>query len=256
MSDQDNLLDQAKDLAARAERVAVLSGAGISAESGLPTFRTSQSGLWEQFDPETLATPQAWEKDHQMVWAWYLWRNSLVRDVAPNEAHKALGDWEKYAHVAVTTQNVDDLHERGGSTAVQHVHGTLFNFICSRCRKQYPEQVELPTEEVLRAEPPACPYCGSPIRPDIVWFGEQLPKEPWNNGVIAAQTCDIYLVVGTSAVVQPAATLPRIAQQSGAKVIEINPKRTPESSLCDVSLRMSATEALPILLEARAATRL
>lgn len=253
MNDQDFPLEQAQDLAARAQRVGVLSGAGISAESGVPTFRTSKSGLWEQFDPQTLATPEAWEKDHQMVWAWYLWRNSLVRDVQPNAGHTALAEWEKYADVTISTQNVDDLHERGGSSRVYHVHGSLFNFICSNCRRRYPDEVEIPQEEILRAEPPACPYCGSPIRPDIVWFGEQLPQDAWGQSTVAAHTCDLYLVVGTSSVVQPAATLPRMAAHNGAKVIEINPERTPESGLCDVSLRMTAAEALPLLVEACAA---
>ena len=188
-----------------------------------------------------------------MVWAWYVWRNSLVRDVQPNAAHKALARWEDYATVRICTQNVDDLHERAESTSVEHVHGTLFHFICSKCRSEYPHPVDIPTEEVLRAEPPACPVCGAPIRPDIVWFGEMLPQIPWERSVTAAEHCDVYLVVGTSAVVQPAAMLPRIAAHAGKPVIEINPARTPESSLCDVSLRMSASEALPLLLAAREA---
>ena len=171
---------------------------------------------------------------------------------SPNEAHKALGDWEirpRRRH----HPNVDDYTNVADpllcNTYTGHFSTSSVLAAASNIRNKWNYQPKR-----YSAEPPACPHCGSPIRPDIVWFGEQLPKEPWNNGVIAAQTCDIYLVVGTSAVVQPAATLPRIAQQSGAKVIEINPKRTPESSLCDVSLRMSATEALPIL-RARAATR-
>lgn len=251
MPDQEVLLKEAQHLCATAEKIAVLSGAGISAESGIPTYRTSQTGLWEQFDPQTLATPEAWRRDHQMVWAWYLWRNSLVRDVQPNIAHHTLAKWQEYADVRICTQNVDDLHERAGSTQVEHVHGTLFHFICSECRKDYPDTVDIPTTEVFRAEPPACPYCGAPIRPDIVWFGEMLPQRPWEHSVIAAEQCDVYLVVGTSAVVQPAATLPRIAAHSGAPVIEINPARTPESGLCDISLRMSASDALPPFLAAR-----
>ena len=253
MTEQAVLLQEAQRLCTDAARVAILSGAGISAESGIPTYRTSQSGLWEQFDPQTLATPEAWAKDHQMVWAWYLWRNSLVRDVQPNAAHQALARWEHYAQVRICTQNVDDLHERAGATKVEHIHGTLFHFICSECRSDYPRPVDIPTKEVLRAEPPACPYCGAPIRPDIVWFGEVLPHISWERSVAAAEHCDVYLVVGTSAVVQPAASLPRIAAHAGKPVIEINPARTPESTLCDVSLQMSASEALPLLLAAREA---
>ena len=205
MPDQEVLLKEAQHLCATAEKIAVLSGAGISAESGIPTYRTSQTGLWEQFDPQTLATPEAWRRDHQMVWAWYLWRNSLVRDVQPNIAHHTLAKWQEYADVRICTQNVDDLHERAGSTQVEHVHGTLFHFICSECRKDYPDTVDIPTTEVFRAEPPACPYCGAPIRPDIVWFGEMVPM--MEVAITETMNADYFMVIGTSLVVYPAASL-------------------------------------------------
>ncbi|OBK17539.1 NAD-dependent deacylase [Mycobacterium asiaticum] len=232
-------------------RVVVLSGAGISAESGVPTFRDDKNGLWASFDPYELSSVQGWESNPERVWGWYLWRHYLVADVQPNEGHRAIAQWQDHPEVSsvtVVTQNVDDLHERAGSTTVHHLHGSLFEFRCARCNMRYSEPLPVMTEAAIEVEPPVC-RCGGLIRPDIVWFGEMLPQGPWQSAVVATETADLVVVVGTSAVVYPAAGLPELAVARGIPVIEVNPEPTPLTSSVNLSIRESASTALPGLLE-------
>ena len=229
-------------------RVTVLSGAGISAESGVPTFRDDKNGLWARFDPYELSSVQGWERNPERVWGWYLWRHYLVSDVQPNDGHRAIAAWQDLADVTVVTQNVDDLHERAGSTEVHHVHGSLFEFRCARCTSPYTEALPVMTEAAIEVEPPVC-GCGGLIRPDIVWFGEQLPQDTWRRSVEATEAADVMVVVGTSAIVYPAAGLAELALARGTAVIEVNPEPTPLTPAVTLSIRESASRALPGLLE-------
>jgi NAD-dependent deacetylase len=228
-------------------RVAVLSGAGISAESGVPTFRDDKNGLWARFDPYELSSTRGWERNPERVWGWYLWRHYLVAHVSPNAGHRAIAAWQNDADVTVITQNVDDLHERAGSASVHHLHGSLFEFRCARCGKPYTEALPEMAEPAIEVEPPVH-GCGGLIRPDIVWFGEALPDEPWQRAVEATETADVMVVVGTSAIVYPAAGLPDLALSRGTAVIEVNPEATPLTPSATISIRESASQALPGLL--------
>ncbi|WP_099023972.1 SIR2 family NAD-dependent protein deacylase [Mycolicibacterium palauense] len=228
-------------------RIAVLSGAGISAESGVPTFRDDKNGLWARFDPYELSSTQGWHSNPERVWAWYLWRHHLVREVAPNDGHRAVAAWQDYADVTVVTQNVDDLHERAGSTKVHHLHGSLFEFRCDACDSGYTGPLAAMPEPSLEVDPPQC-GCGGLIRPDIVWFGEQLPDGPWDASVEAVVSADLMIVVGTSAIVYPAAGLPELALSRGVPVVEVNPEPTPLSDRVTLCVRQSASSALPALL--------
>ncbi|MDI3314108.1 MAG: NAD-dependent deacylase [Mycobacterium sp.] len=229
-------------------RVAVLSGAGISAESGVPTFRDDKDGLWARFDPYELASVDGWLKHPQRVWGWYLWRHHLATQVQPNAGHRAIAAWQDHADVSVITQNVDDLHERAGSNPVHHLHGSIFEFRCARCDSPYTEALPEMAEPAVEVEPPSC-RCGGLIRPDIVWFGEPLPEEPWQRAVEATEAADVMIVVGTSAIVYPAAGLPELALSRGARVIEVNPESTPLSASATITIRETASRALPGLLQ-------
>ncbi len=229
-------------------RIAVFSGAGISAESGVPTFRDDETGLWSKYDPYEVSSTDGWEKHPERVWAWYLWRHHLAKKVRPNPGHDAVAMWQDYADVTVITQNVDDLHERAGSRTVHHLHGSLTEFRCHTCGSRHHGPLPDMPEPVLEKEPMPC-ECGGLIRPGIVWFGEQLPDEPWQAAVEAVSTADLVVVVGTSALVYPAAMLPDLALAQGAAVIEVNPEETPLSSRVTLSVRESAGAALPTLLQ-------
>lgn len=229
-------------------RIAVLSGAGISAESGVPTFRDDKNGLWARFDPYELSSTQGWRSHPERVWAWYLWRHHLVQRVEPNDGHRAVAAWQDYAEVTVITQNVDNLHERAGSIAVHHLHGSLFAFRCDPCGAPYTGPLADMPEPSLEAPPPHC-ECGGLIRPDIVWFGEPLPDGPWQAAVDAVAAADLLVVVGTSGIVYPAAGLPELALAQGTVVIEVNPETTPLSAAATVTVRESASAALPRLLQ-------
>jgi len=226
----------------------VLSGAGISAESGVPTFRDDKNGLWARFDPYELASIDGWLQNPERVWGWYLWRHYLASCVEPNAGHRAIAAWQDHAEVTVVTQNVDNLHERAGSSPVHHVHGSIFEFRCASCAFPYTGELPKMSEPVLELEPPTC-GCGGLIRPDVVWFGEQLPEEPWQRAVEATQAADVLVVVGTSAVVYPAAGLPELALARGVTVVEVNPEPTPLSGSATISLRETASQALPGLLQ-------
>ncbi len=231
-----------RDWISRAHSIAVLTGAGISAESGIPTFRDA-GGLWKNFRAEDLATPQAFARDPKFVWEWYDWRRSLIAQAEPNPGHRALAELEKRApHFTLITQNVDGLHDRAGSTHILKVHGDIWTLRCTLCgcerRDLRPSLPELP---------PLC-KCGAIERPGVVWFGENLPPDVWTQAEQAAEAADVFLVIGTSALVYPAAGLVHLAKSSGAKVIEINPAETPVSNMVDYSWRAPAAEAVPQLL--------
>ena len=229
-------------------RIAVLSGAGISAESGVPTFRDDENGLWAKFDPYELASIQGWQQNPERVWGWYLWRHYLVGRVEPNDGHRAVAAWQDHADVTVITQNVDDLHERAGSVPVHHLHGSLFEFRCAACFCKYTGDLPEMTEPAIEVPPPTCD-CGGLIRPDIVWFGEQLPDEAWQRAVQATAAADVLVVVGTSGIVYPAAGLPDLALAGGTVVIEVNPEPTPLSASATVTVRDTASRALPSLMQ-------
>ncbi|NLU84417.1 NAD-dependent deacylase [Rhodococcus sp. HNM0569] len=238
------------DVCRSAGSVAILTGAGMSAESGIPTFRDAQTGLWAQFDAAALATPEAWQRDPATVWAWYQWRAALVRKSEPNAGHRAIARWQQLTpHVSVVTQNVDDLHERAGSLVTAHVHGSLFQPRCSRCSTVFDDECVLPTEPVASLEPPRCARCGGAVRPGVVWFGEELPRTEWNAADAAATTADVVLVIGTSGVVYPFAALPEAARDAGAVVVEVNPERTPIGSVAHHVVRATAATAVPAIVE-------
>jgi NAD-dependent deacetylase len=227
-----------------ARAVAVLTGSGVSAESGVPTFRDAQTGLWAHYDPADLATPEAFERDPGLVWEWYEWRRKLVREAAPNPGHLALAELERrVSRFTLITQNVDGLHQRAGSGGVIELHGNITRTKCS-------------VEDVLVEDyapdstPPVCPNCGAPLRPDVVWFGEALPSGALAAASEAARSCDLFLSVGTSSLVYPAAGLPLEASTGGAVLIEANPEETPISRRADFVLRGRAGEVLPTLVEA------
>ena len=219
-----------------------LTGSGISAESGVPTFRDAQTGLWAEYDPRELATPEAFERDPELVWNWYAWRRGLVKGAEPNLGHRALADLERWVpHFTLVTQNVDGLHQEGGSRNLVELHGNIRRSRCSL------EGLAVEPAE-WEAIPPPCPNCGYPLRPDVVWFGEPLPAEELEAASLAARSCDLFLSVGTSGLVYPAAALPFEALESGALVVEVNPGGTPLSARADFSLRGNAAEVLPRLI--------
>ena len=220
-------------------KVVVLTGAGISAESGIPTFR-GKDGLWKKHDPMKLATPEAFGKNPKLVWEWYDWRRQLIAKAKPNEAHLLLADLEKkIGDFWVVTQNVDGLHQRAGSKKVIELHGNIWKVRCTSCGvEDYDYRAPLP--EI----PPKCESCGGLLRPGVVWFGESLPVDALQKAFALSQEADIFLVIGTSAQVYPAAELPFIAKNSGAKLIEINPEETPVTPYADISIRKTASEGL------------
>lgn len=230
-------------------RIVFLTGAGMSAESGVPTFRDGLTGLWSRFDAETLATPQAFRRDPPLVWGWYRWRASQSLRVQPNAGHVAIATLEARGHVVdVVTQNVDDLHERAGSTRVTHLHGRLLASRCVDCgARRSPDPITVgldPPEGGAHETPPACGYCGGPFRPDVVWFGEALPEDAWDRGVDALTRCDRVVVVGTSGLVQPAASLPAFARRLGKPVLEINPVASAITPRVDEHWAMPASTGL------------
>lgn len=227
-----------------ARRVVALTGSGISAESGVPTFRDAQTGLWARYDPQELATPEAFARDPELVWKWYAWRRGLVEGARPNAGHRALADLERRAPVfSLVTQNVDGLHQEAGSSSVVELHGNIRR---SRCPV---ENVTVEPAEIDHL-PPLCPNCGSPLRPDVVWFGEALPADGLRVASEAARSCDVFLSVGTSGLVYPAASLPYEALENGATLVEVNPDPTPLAPHADFAVRGRAGEVLPELVRA------
>ena len=235
-------MKQALQLVRSSNAICVLTGAGISAESGVPTFR-GQDGLWQGHRAVELATPEAFDRDPKTVWQFYNWRRDLLRNCQPNDGHCALAELERRcASFALVTQNVDGLHQRAGSRNVIELHGNVWIDRCENCGRQK-DGCDRPD-----ADDPRCDACGGRLRPGVVWFGESLPPDAIDAAWAAAQACQLMIVVGTSAVVQPAASLPLLVKQQGSPVIEINPEPTPITDLCDVSLRASAGETLQTLI--------
>ena len=223
----------------------VLTGAGVSAESGVPTFRDAQQGLWAQFDPLKLATVEGFLSDPQLVWRWYAWRREIVSGVEPNPGHLALAELEQLVpRVTLVTQNVDGLHQRAGSRQVIEFHGNIFE---NRCITE-----NCVLDAVGDGEPPTCPNCGGLVRPGVVWFGENIPEHSLNVSFAAAEDCDLFLSVGTSSEVYPAAGLADIAKTQGATTIEINPQPTLQSNRFDFAIAGKSGEVLPKLLESLA----
>lgn len=236
-------MEQARVWIRSASKVVALTGAGISAESGIPTFRGA-GGLWRQYRPEDLATPEAFARDPRLVWEWYLWRRGLIARAQPNAGHYALARLEQRApQFTLVTQNVDGLHDRAGSRKILKIHGDIWEARCQACGRQGRDE-RLEVEEL----PPRC-ACGGMLRPAVVWFGEMLPAAIWQAAQQAAATAEVLLVVGTSAVVYPAAGLVPLAKSSGARVIEVNLEATDYSSSLDCSLRGKAGELLPELIQ-------
>lgn len=226
-----------------ARHVVVLSGAGMSAESGVPTFRDAQTGLWARFRPEDLATPEAYERQPDLVWNWYAWRRELVGRAEPHAGHVALVELERVvARVTIVTQNVDGLHQRAGSTHVLELHGNILRTVCSECRRK----VERWTGDSV---PPRCPHCQGPLRPDVVWFGESLPQGAWLSAQQAVAEADVMLVVGTSGLVEPAASLPRLARRYDIFAAEINLAPTPFTPSASLFLSGAAGDILPSLCD-------
>jgi NAD-dependent deacetylase len=225
------------------QKVAVLTGSGISAESGVPTFRDAQTGLWARYDSAELATPEAFERDPRLVWEWYAWRRELVGKAVPNPGHEALAEFERRVpDFVLFTQNVDGFHRQAGSQNVTELHG---NIMRSKCSVEG-ELVE-PREDDPEV-PPSCPSCGAFLRPDVVWFGEALQAGAIEEAFDAARECDVFFSIGTSGLVQPAASLAFEAQRHGAVVVEVNPDDTPLTRNAEYALRGRAGEVLPTLV--------
>lgn len=246
-SDATTVPPQLLEKARAARKVVIFTGAGMSAESGVPTYRDARTGLWAKYDPMTLATPAAWREAPARVWAWYLERSAAVRASQPNMGHHALSFWGRSADVHIVTQNVDDLHERAGSPNVVHLHGSLFAPRCDSCAAPATVAVARPGSDAV--PPPTC-ACGGLVRPGIVMFGERLPQDAWLRAVVHATTCDLMLVVGTDASVHPAAQIPELAIGQGTFVAEVNPRPSMLSSAVHLCWRTTAATGLPELVRA------
>jgi len=242
-TDQINFPADLISLLRRTSKLVALTGAGVSQESGLRTFREAQTGLWVQYKPEDLASPEAFARDPKLIWDWYAWRREAVKGVRPNSGHYALVEMEKSVpEFTLITQNVDGLHRMAGSQNVLELHGNLQRVRCSECRT-FTEIWGDDTESV-----PRCESCGGLLRPDVVWFGETLPREQLEAAVEAARSCDVFFSIGTSGVVQPAASLAYAAHNKGAVVIEINAEPTPLTSKVDFAFHGKSGEILPELV--------
>ncbi len=224
-----------------AKKIVFVTGAGISQESGIPTFRGTD-GLWRKYDPMQLATIDAFYDDPKLVWEWYEDRRKNILQAKPNPGHSAIAELEKYKEVTVLTQNIDGLHQRSGSTKVLELHGSIIRIKCSVCN--FKDNIPTGFDEL----PPKCSSCNNILRPDVVWFGESLPQDVWNQAIFEAKSCDVMIIAGTSLVVSPANTLPVYAKQNNALLVEINPEETIMSSEMDLSLKMTSAKALPNLI--------
>ncbi|MCV0410733.1 NAD-dependent deacylase [Nitrosopumilus sp.] len=226
-----------KDQIKNIKKVVFVTGAGISQESGIPTFR-GKDGLWKNHDSMKLATIDAFYDNPKLVWEWYNERRKNIFAAQPNLGHKAIAELEKYVKVVVLTQNIDGLHQKAGSSEVLELHGSIIKIKCSVCN--FNEEITSDISEIL----PLC-KCGNILRPDVVWFGESLPQDVWQKAMIYASQCDLMVIVGTSLVVSPANTLPIYAKQNNALLIEINPDNTEMSSEMTLVIRNTGTISLP-----------
>ena len=228
----------------KAERVVALTGAGVSQESGLRTFRDAQTGLWVQYKPTELASPEAFARDPKLVWDWYAWRREAIKGVRPNPGHYALADMAHHVpDFSLITQNVDGLHRMAGSPHVIELHGNIQRVKCSSCGQQ------AQTWEEADGNVPQCESCGGLLRPDVVWFGESLPRAELEAAVAAARACHVFFSIGTSCLVQPAASLAYAARNRGAVVVEINAEPTPLTEKVDFALHGKSGEILPDLIQ-------
>jgi NAD-dependent deacetylase len=228
-----------------AHRIVVLTGAGVSQESGLRTFRDTQTGLWSQYKPNELASPEAFRRDPKLVWDWYAWRREAIKAVRPNPGHDALVEMEKHIlDFTLVTQNVDGLHRMAGSQNVLELHGNIQRVRCADCYT-FTEDWGEDAESV-----PRCQVCGGLLRPDVVWFGETLPRGQLEAAVVASRSCDVFFSIGTSGIVHPAASLGFAAHNRGATVVEINTEPTPLTPKADFVLRGKSGEILPQLVKA------
>ena len=234
------MYEQIENQVKSAKKVVFVTGAGISQESGIPTFR-GKDGLWRNYDAMKLATIDAFYDNPKLVWEWYNERRQNVFNSEPNLGHKAIAELENFVKVFVLTQNIDGLHQKAGSSNVLELHGSIIKIKCTVCDFKD----ELLTE--FSNLPPLC-KCGNILRPDVVWFGEGLPQDVWQEAIIQASSCDVMIIAGTSLVVSPANTLPIYAKQNNAVLIEINPDETIMSSDMDLSIRSTSAVALPELI--------
>lgn len=223
-----------------AKKIVFVTGAGISQESGIPTFR-GKDGYWKKYDPMQLATIDAFYQNPKLVWEWYEERRKNIFAAQPNKGHLAIAELAAYKDVIVLTQNIDGLHQKAGSKKVLELHGSIVRIKCTVC--DYADDVTTSFDFL----PPKC-NCGNMLRPDVVWFGEPLPQDVWTNAIMHAQSCDVMIIAGTSLVVSPANTLPLYAKQNGAVLIEVNPERTSLSEDMNLSLRETSANALPHLV--------
>ena len=239
-------LSRAADWIAGAERVVASTGAGMSRESGIPTFRDAMEGLWARFDPQELATEAGFRKNPRRVWSWYASRRRKVLEAVPHPGYHALVELEALVpSLTVVTQNIDGLHALAGSRDVVEVHGNIRRAKC--LDRGHPLDGDPPLPDGDEADPPPCPVCGSPLRPDVVWFGEMLPADAVERAWRLAERCDVMLLVGTSGTVWPAAELPHVAKGAGARVIEVNPEPSELTPVADVFLQGRAGIVLPRL---------
>ena len=255
MMDDPTALMQARKAIRRADRIVFFTGAGMSAESGIPTFRDALTGLWQRFDAALLASADGFEADPGLVWGWYEWRRMKVMRAVPNAGHLAIAQFAAGSgpkHVAVVTQNVDDLHERAGSRDVTHLHGSILAPRCFDCGAAATEELiaTVPDEPEggRRLEPPRCLSCGGSLRPGVVWFGESLPVDAFDRATKLAQAADVFLVVGTSGVVEPAASLVRHARRHGATIVVIDPHESASTREAHHWIVGSAANVLPAVL--------
>ncbi len=245
-------IQQAAEHIRCAKQITVLTGAGVSKESGIPTFRDALDGLWAQYDPTQLATPQAFQLNPKLVWDFYEFRRELMRPAQPNPGHYALAELQRrYPSLRIITQNVDDLHERAGSTDVIRLHGNIARNKCFDNCQGHPTPVDVSQIEWDKSSgPPPCPHCGRWVRPDVVWFGEMLPPEAISRARELLQRTDVMLVIGTSGLVSPSAEMPGVAKSHGAFIIEVNPDTSMISRIADLKLDGPSGEVLPRVLEA------
>ncbi|HKU33839.1 MAG TPA: NAD-dependent deacylase [Candidatus Nitrosotalea sp.] len=234
------MFDIIADRLRQAEKIVFVTGAGISQESGIPTFR-GKDGLWRKYDAMKLATIEAFYENPKLVWEWYEERRNNIMAAKPNAGHLAISELEKLKSVHVLTQNIDGLHQRAGSTQVYELHGSIITIKCTVC--DFKDIITTSFSQL----PPIC-KCGNILRPDVVWFGEPLPQDIWQDAMQQASSCDVMVVVGTSLAVSPANLLPVYAKQNGATLVEVNPEETLMSADMDLSIRSSAAKALPNLL--------
>jgi NAD-dependent deacetylase len=234
------MFDSIKDQLKKAKKIAFVTGAGISQESGIPTFR-GNDGLWRNYDPMKLATIDAFYDNPKLVWEWYNERRQNIFAAEPNLGHKAIAELENFSEVVVLTQNIDGLHQIAGSSKVLELHGSIVKIKCTVC--DYKDEILTEFSDI----PPLC-KCGNILRPDVVWFGEGLPQDVWEEAIIHANSCDVMIIAGTSLVVSPANTLPIYAKQNNAILIEINPDETNMTEDMDLSIRTTSATALPDLV--------